>query len=247
MATEFKPSVLVSDVFGSAGDVTAVHRDGTTFLRKRVSAGGGRELSDAQEEHLEVHRRALAAWRELPQAVQEEWNKYALGAEPHRPPFDHSSWISGQNLFVSAYHGFHTLGRERVPKPRRFDGFPPFAVKKVEAVVVETSLVLRLWLAGLEHVKDPSRYWVYGYFRLTVPGRGEGTNIPKRTVLASGSCEAMPVEVVLDDYLGVWGLDLEAYQVHSSLVLLDAKTGFRSQRQKMSGVVQLKKKEDCND
>ena len=63
MATVFHPSVLASDVFGSAGDVTAVHRDGKVYLRKRKVGAG--VLSPAQLEHLEVHRRALAAWRGL--------------------------------------------------------------------------------------------------------------------------------------------------------------------------------------
>ena len=126
MATVFHPSVLASDVFGSAGDVTAVHRDGKVYLRKRKVGTG--VLSPAQLEHLEVHRRALAAWRGLDHETQLVWNEYAREVEPHRPPFDHSSWISGQNLFVSAYHGFHTLGNEHVPSPAPFESFPSFVV-----------------------------------------------------------------------------------------------------------------------
>ena len=123
MATQFHPSVLASDVFGSAGDVTAVHRDGKVYLRKRKVGAG--TLSPAQLEHLEVHRRALAAWRRLDHETQLVWNEYAREVEPHRPPFDHSSWISGQNLFVSAYHGFHTLGNEHVPSPAPFESSRP--------------------------------------------------------------------------------------------------------------------------
>lgn len=33
--SRFHPNIVVSDVFGSAGDVTAHHRDGKTYLRKR--------------------------------------------------------------------------------------------------------------------------------------------------------------------------------------------------------------------
>lgn len=44
-----------------------------------------------------------------------------VGVEPHRLPFDHTTRISGYNLFVSAYHGFATLGNEHVPSPRAFD------------------------------------------------------------------------------------------------------------------------------
>lgn len=237
MATQFKPSILVSDVFGSAGDVTAVHRDGKTYLRKRRS--GPVALTPAQSAHLEVHSRALAAWRTVPQSVQEVWHEYARDAEPHRPPFDHSSWISGQNLFVSAYHGFYTLGMEHVPEPVPFEFFPPFAVRKVEASVVEGALVLRLSLSGLERLKDAGRYWLYGMFQLSEPGKGASSRLPKRSVLASGSCSVMPVEMVLEDFAEAWGAVLPAYQVHASLVLLDAKTGYRSQKHVASGVVRL--------
>ena len=49
----------------------------------------------------------------------------------------------------------------------------------------------------------------------------------------------MPVEMVLEDFAEAWGVVLPAYQVHASLVLLDAKTGYRSQKHVASGVVQL--------
>ena len=142
MATQFHPSVLASDVFGSAGDVTAVHRDGKVYLRKRKVGAG--TLSPAQLEHLEVHRRALAAWRRLDHETQLVWNEYAREVEPHRPPFDHSSWISGQNLFVSAYHGFHTLGNEHVPSPAPFESFPSFVVEAMSATSVGNDLLLRV-------------------------------------------------------------------------------------------------------
>lgn len=63
-----------------------------------------------------MHRRAIAAWQSLPEEQQELWESYSLGVEPHRPPFDHTTRISGYNLFVSAYHGFATLGNEYVPR-----------------------------------------------------------------------------------------------------------------------------------
>src|SRR5574344_2313791 len=187
MATVFYPSVLASDVFGSAGDVTAVHRDGNVYLRKRRTAGSG-ELTPAQSAHLEVHRRALAAWRDVPHAVQEEWNEYAREVEPHRPPFDHSSWISGQNLFVSAYHGFHTLGNEHVPSPAPFESFPSFVVEAMSATSVGNDLLLRVSVVGLEYVST-SRYWLYGRVQLTEKGKGASSRVPRKSVLSSSSCE----------------------------------------------------------
>ncbi len=59
-------------------------------------------------------------WRpggEVPHQTQLVWNRLAEEVEPHRPPFDHLTHITGQNLFVSAYHGFVTLRDEHVPLP----------------------------------------------------------------------------------------------------------------------------------
>ena len=190
MATVFHPSVLASDVFGSAGDVTAVHRDGKVYLRKRKVGAG--TLSPAQLEHLEVHRRALAAWRRLDHETQLVWNEYAREVEPHRPPFDHSSWISGQNLFVSAYHGFHTLGNEHVPSPAPFESFPSFVVEAMSATSVENDLLLRVSVVGLESEYVPaSRYWLYGRVQLTEVGKGASSRVARKSVLSSSSCESL--------------------------------------------------------
>ena len=78
--TRFRPNIVVSDVFGSAGDVTAHHRDGKTYLRKRSRPV--HPMTEAQAAHLEVHRRALAAWREVPDTEKERWNAYAREVEP---------------------------------------------------------------------------------------------------------------------------------------------------------------------
>ena len=51
--SRFHPNIVVSDVFGSAGDVTAHHRDGKTYLRKRSRPV--HPMSEAQAAHLEVH------------------------------------------------------------------------------------------------------------------------------------------------------------------------------------------------
>lgn len=234
----FRPNILVSDVFGSAGDVTARHVEGETFLLKRARPHF--PGSPAQLEHLEVHRRALAAWRAVPHSEQLVWNEYAREVEPHQPPFDHSSWISGQNLFVSAYHGFHTLGNEHRPELVRFVPFPSFALSVVSAVVAGEDLVLRLSVAGLEFV-EASRYWLYGRVQLVEVGRGVTSRVAWKSVLASGPCSASPVEVVLPGFLSVWPLvdGASVIGVNMRFVLLDAVTGYRSQKRKESFVVEL--------
>ena len=234
----FRPNIVVSDVFGSAGDVTSRHVEGETFLVKRSSVRF--PGSPAQLEHLEVHRRALAAWREVPHSVQEVWNEYAREAEPHRPPFDHSSWISGQNLFVSAYHGFHTLGREHSPEPVRFESFPGFALSVVSAVVSGEDLVLRLSVAGMEYVKA-SRYWLYGRVQLVEAGRGKSSRVPWKSVLASGQCSGGSAEMVVSSFQSVWpAVDgASVIGVNVSFVLLDAVSGYRSQKHRQSFVVEI--------
>ena len=128
---QFLPSVLISDAYGSVGDVTCYHRGGRCYYRKRTT--GNYLGTAAQLSALDVHRRALAAWRPVGQSTQEIWNKLATQVEPHRPPFDHKAHITGQNLFVSAYHGFATLGNEHIPVLQRFVKFPPFAVCLADA------------------------------------------------------------------------------------------------------------------
>lgn len=197
-------------------------------------------LSPAQLEHLEVHRRALAAWRGLDHETQLVWNENAREVEPHRPPFDHSSWISGQNLFVSAYHGFHTLGNEHVPSPVPFESFPPFAVEVVSAASTGDDLLLRVSVVGLEYVST-SRYWLYGRVQLTEMGKGASSRVVRKSVLSSSSCESLPVELILPDWQSVWP-ELVAeriIRVHGSFVLLDAVTGYRSQRRRWSFKVSL--------
>ena len=238
MATVFHPSVLASDVFGSAGDVTAVHRDGKVYLRKRKVGAG--VLSSAQLEHLEVHRRALAAWRGLDHETQLVWNEYAREVEPHRPPFDHSSWISGQNLFVSAYHGFHTLGSEHVPSPAPFEPFPSFVVEAMSAASLGDGLLLLVSVMGLEYV-SASRYWLYGRVQLTEIGKGVSSRVARKSVLSSSSCVSSQVELILPDWRLVWPelVEEDVFQVHGSFVLLDAVTGYRSQRRRWSFKVSL--------
>lgn len=96
--------LLFADLYGSAGDLTAYHRGGTWHLKRRSRSRY--QGTTGQNSLMSVHRRAIAAWQSLPVEQQDLWESYSLGVEPHRPPFDHTTRISGYNLFVSAYHGF---------------------------------------------------------------------------------------------------------------------------------------------
>ena len=109
----FRPSILVSDCWGSFGDLTFYHINGRCYYKKksRCAFPG----TDAQNSQLDVHRRAMSAWRTLEHSVQLIWNDLAKPVISHKPPYDNKATISGQNLFVSAYHGFYTLHNEHTP------------------------------------------------------------------------------------------------------------------------------------
>jgi hypothetical protein len=229
----FYPSLLIADAYGSVGEVTFYHRNGKCYYRKRSHCRY--PGTAAQSSALDVHRRALAAWREVPQETQEIWNHLAEGAEPHRPPFDHLAHITGQNLFVSAYHGFATLRNEHVPSPVPFEKFPPFAVSLGDAVKMNDSLVIP---ARVETGSWPeaSRYRLLAKIQLTAPGRCRHLGY-LRNFLAEGDCAAGVVSIVIPRYVERWGFELEQYQVYARFVLIDTETGYRSQSQDYSKVI----------
>ena len=101
-------------------------------------------------------------------------------------------------------------------------------------------LLCRLSVAGLEHV-EVSRYWMYGRVQLVEAGRGLSSRVPWKSVLASGPCSNSPVEVVLSEFRSVWpAVDGAAViGVNMRFVLLDAVTGYRSQKHRKSCVVEL--------
>lgn len=223
----FYPSVLIADAYGSVGEVTFYHRNGKCYYRKRShSRYPG---TAAQTSALDVHRRALAAWREVPHQTQQVWNRLAEDVEPHRPPFDHLAHITGQNLFVSAYHGFATLGNEHMPSPVPFEKFPPFAVSLGAGVKMNGALVIpaRVETGGCA---EASRYQLLAKIQLTAPGRCRHLGY-LRNFLAEGDCAAGVVSIVIPGYVERWGYELDKYQVYARFVLLDTVTGYRSQYQ----------------
>ena len=232
---QFRPSILVNDAYGSAGNTTWYHRDGKCYTRRRSHPVYGGTAG--QLEHLDVHRRALAAWRTVPHSTQLVWNRMAAEVEPHRPPFDHLAHISGQNLFVSAYHGFFTLGNEHLPEPQRFESFPPYAIELSNATAIDGTLVIPVSvILGVEPA--PERYRLLAKLQLTEPGRGCHPGM-LRNYLADEPCGPDPVHVRIPDYVSRAGAALNEYQVHGRFILLDTVTGYRSQYHKESILVSV--------
>ena len=161
--------------------------------------------------------------------------RMASVGQDYRPPFDHTSHITGHNLFVSSYHGFARLGDEHVPEPHAFESFPPFAVEVGVASLVDGMVVLSVNVV-IDHALNPERYWLLAKVQLTAPGKGRNSG-KMRTVLADRPCGASPLHVAVDP--SNWGLDLQEYQVHARFILIDRETGFRSQYQQQSFIISL--------
>lgn len=224
---KYTPSILISDCWGSVGDLTFYHVDGRCYYRKKPA--GAFPGTPGQNAHLDVHRRALAAWRTLDHSVQLIWNKYAEPVISHKPPYDNTAHISGQNLFVSAYHGFTTLGNEHTPEPQPYDSFPVYAAEFASSAVVDARhlrLRFRVWF---EDCPSPERYHLLLKLQLTKPGGGKNRG-KMRNFLALAHCRAgdSTVDFLIRNYRAIWGLDLPEYQAHCRYVLLDRQTGYRN-------------------
>lgn len=228
----YRPSILLSDAYGSVGNVTFYHRNGRCYTRRRVKASY--PGTPAQLEHLAIHRRAMAAWASLNRDTQLKWIEYETTAEPHRPPFDHKAHISGNNLFVSAYHGFALMGNEHTPEPQPFQ-IPPFFVT-FDRAVVENGV---LQLAVNAHVSlddNPGRYRLYSRLRLTYPGKGYGVRGMKGYLAVGDSSGRMTITI--PGYTEIWNLTKERFQIQAMSILLDSETGFRSQYQKTIAIIE---------
>ena len=234
----YLPNGRFTDCWASAGNVTFYHRDGVCYWKNR----GERQFQGTatQLELVDLHKRALAAWRALDPAVQEVWNGYAVGVFSHRPPFTKDHSISGYNLFVSAYHGFAQLGDEHVPSPAPWEEFPTVWMGFRSAEVVsgdDLKIKVRVVLDGNV---DPTRYRLHLRLQLTEPGRGRQPGY-LRAFLAEANCTGRDctVSVLVPNYRDVWGLDLQEYNVHCRYLLIDSQTGYRNVFKKKSFPISL--------
>ena len=244
---------MISDCYGSAGSITFYHRDGKCCWRSKSTLSFA--ATPRQSAVLDVHRRAFAAWRTIPDTEKERWHEIARNVPPHRPPFGHGGHISGHNLFVSAYHGFHTLGNEHIPGPMEFRPLPVFVAGFMGAETVNTSdlrITLRL---SMPLEKEPERYTLLCKVQLAEAGKGcnpgimrnflaEDVTEPVLTRMSSNAIntesetvEERTVAVSIPDYRTFSGTVTDSYSLHIRYMLIDRTTGYRSLYQKLSSVI----------
>ncbi len=230
----YRPDIKFSDCWSSVGNITLYHRYGKCYWRTKPSPEFPGTMQ--QMEHQAVHLRALASWRSLTHEQQLQWSCYAKDVAAHRPPFLNENHISGYNLFVSAYHGFATLGNEHVPVPAKYEVFPPFFADFNSAEVVGgTNLTLKFSLfVGDDY---PMRYRMLGKIQLVERGKGCHPGKLRNYLSVEVSSDPMSPRLIrfnIQDYRSVWGLDLSEYSVHMRYLLIDTETGFRNCHRKLS-------------
>ena len=234
----YEPNSRFSDCWSSVGDTTFFHIDGVCYWKKKpVCEFAG---TPGQMEQLELHRRALAAWKTLEHDVQLQWNTFGASAPSHKPPFDGSTHITGHNLFVSAYHGFAQLGDEHVPEPAPWEEFPLLHLKFNSAVAGGDSDLQMTFRASLPECSAPTRYRVVAKLLMTEPGHTR-TGGFYRNFLALSNCHSSDAEVrfVIPDFRNLWPVVGPSYQVHCRYLLIDTQTGYRNIFRKASFLMNL--------
>ena len=228
--------MTISDCWSSVGQVSFYHRDGQCFWRKKASPSFPGTLSQMRVQ--DVHSRALQSWRLLEPEEQEQWNEYAKSVPSSRPPYSSDTHISGHNLFVSAYHGFATLGVEQVPTPRPYGQFPIVSCSYHSAETDnDDSLRLRLKVNVLD-CENPQRYRLAVRIQLTKVGGGKRPGYMRSFVAESNFVSAdCLVEICLPDYQKSWRLESQESQAHMRYLLLDTESGYRSKYSQISFII----------
>lgn len=230
----FLPNTLLSDCWSSIGNVSFYHRNGICYFRSKAYS----EFAETPEqlEQKELHHRAILAWRKLPCKQQLMWRRLAIGVSSHRPPFGDGNHISGYNLFVSAYHGFAQLGNEHIPVAKPFVPFPIFSLDFVTcsmASLFDMELRFRLTMCGMD---ESSRYRVLGKVQIEAPGVGRNPG-KMRNYLS----KSVPTGTVSEIAFNVprKRFDIDIFQMHVRYLLIDLKTGYRSQNHSLSSLASI--------
>ena len=165
----------------------------------------------------------------------------AKGVASHRPPFGQKNSISGYNLFVSAYHGFAQLGNEHIPVPVMFEPFQIFSLDYLECSAIDGGLLrlrFRLTLCG---TNDAERYRVLGKIQIGEPGCGRNPGLMRNCLsesIPAGNCSV--IEFLVPDATPT----LEMKQLHLRYLLLDTKTGYRSQYHSLSTYIKAQRNDN---
>lgn len=224
---KYHPNTKFTDCWASVGAITFYHRDGQCYYRTKahpVFPGTSHQLIQ-----VSIHKRALQAWRNISHEEQLEWNALATQVKSKRPPYDHKTSISGYNLFVSAYHGYASIGDEKIPEPKPMPDFPTLSLKLISSTVVGKTLQVKFKItkaANLQNFTIASR--------IQLVNLGAGTNPGKMR-----NHQAELTDNIATFTIPLPNQDHNSYTLHMRYFLIDRTTGYRSMQTRQSEDIRL--------
>ena len=225
---KYHPNTRFTDCWASVGNITFYHRDGQCYYRTKanpVFPGTSHQLVQ-----VSIHKRALQAWRNITHEEQLEWNALATQVKSKRPPYDHKTSISGYNLFVSAYHGYASIGDEKIPEPKPIPDFPTLSLKLISSTVVGTTLQVKF---KIENLHASLQNFIIAS-RIQLVNLGAGTNPGKmRNHLAELKDDIATFTIPLPQS------DHKSYTLHMRYFIIDRTTGYRSMQTRQSEDIKL--------
>ena len=225
---KYHPNTRFTDCWASVGNITFYHRDGQCYYRTKanpVFPGTSHQLVQ-----VSIHKRALQAWRNITHEEQLEWNALATQVKSKRPPYDHKTSISGYNLFVSAYHGYASIGDEKIPEPKPIPDFPTLSLKLISSTVVGKTLQVKFKIeklhANLQNFTIASR--------IQLVNLGAGTNPGKMR-----NHQAELTDNIATFTIPLPNQDHNSYTLHMRYFIIDRTTGYRSMQTRQSEDIKL--------
>jgi len=225
---KYHPNTRFTDCWASIRNITFYHRDGQCYFRtkaKPVFPG-----TSHQQVQLAIHKRALQAWRNISHEEQLEWNALATQVKSKRPPYDHKTSISGYNLFVSAYHGYASIGDEKIPEPKPMPDFPTLSLKHISSTVVGNTLQVKFKIENLH----ASLHNFTIASRIQLVNLGAGTNPGKMR-----NHQAELTDNIATFTIPLPNQDHNSYTLHMRYFIIDRTTGYRSMQTRQSEDIRL--------
>ena len=225
---KYHPNTRFTDCWASVGNITFYHRDGQCYYRTKanpVFPGTSHQLVQ-----VSIHKRALQAWRNISHEEQLEWNALATQVKSKRPPYDHKTCISGYNLFVSAYHGYASIGDEKIPEPKPMPDFPTLSLKLISSTVVGKTLQVKFKIENLH----ASLHNFTIASRIQLVNLGAGTNPGKMR-----NHQAELTDNIATFTIPLPNQDHNSYTLHMRYFIIDRTTGYRSMQTRQSEDIRL--------
>lgn len=233
---KYYPNNRFSDCYASVGNITFYHKDGECYYRtkaKPVFPG-----TSGQQEQLSLHRRAIAAWRKQEHDIQLKWNELAKGVLSKRPPFNHSTHISGYNLFVSAYHGLASVGRESIPSPMPVPDFPEIHLEYSSFATVDNTDLTLTFKVQTDYILS-DKFQLMGKLQLGLPGYKPHTGKYRNyiaTIVNDNDNLNLKAVFTISNYIDM-GIDIAQSSIHLQYFLIDIRTGYRTKQKYLTSIV----------